>query len=265
MGPDLSRTNENMASSSRTFLGNKKTRGTSEKTFIQKPFINGPGCQSLQRPGTSASTSTGRAGRLHRHSIHKSMRWGRCFIYCNPAALPYSHSPSFPIHMMQPMLIGSATVLVPETTPPGVFLGTQPAGAPTLGTEAPSPEVSQSTTGTCPDPTCKTICGRQQEWERHVLKHLPQHIYCPHPSCNWRGSRRYSLMDHYNKKHQHPQSQVPDLGSSDAFTIYDGKRLVKRLVNREVTLKEAIDEADASVRRMAVELGKWVMWDIQYE
>ncbi|KAH9047689.1 hypothetical protein EDB84DRAFT_441047 [Lactarius hengduanensis] len=135
------------------------------------------------------------------------------------------------VNEVAPTPTRSATVPAPETTLPGFSTGTQPAGAPALGTEAP-PEESQSTTGTCP--SCAYVsCGRLQELERHVLKHLPHYIYCPRPDCNWRGSRRYSLIDHYKKQH----GEVLDRDSADAFTIYDGKRMAKRLVNREVTLE----------------------------
>ncbi|KAH9065305.1 hypothetical protein EDB87DRAFT_1050139 [Lactarius vividus] len=166
------------------------------------------------------------------------------------------------INEVVPTPTRSATVPVPETNSPGFSLGTQPAGAPTPGTEAPLEE-PQSTTGTCPDPACIHVSyARQQELERHVLKHLPHHLYCPHPGCSWRGDRRYSLVDHYKK--QHPQDQL-DLGSSYAFTIYDGKQLAKRIVNREVTLEQAKDRANALVRTKAVDLGKYAMWNIQYE
>ncbi|KAH9179353.1 hypothetical protein EDB89DRAFT_797858 [Lactarius sanguifluus] len=162
------------------------------------------------------------------------------------------------VNEVAPTPIRSATVPVPENAPPGFSTGTQPAGAPALGTEAP-PEESRSRTGTCPDPACTHVnCGRLQELERHVLKHLPHYIYCPHPDCNWRGNRRYFLVDHYKKQH----GEVLD--HPDAFTIYDGKRLAKRLVNREVTLEQATDEAEALVRTKAVELGKGAVWNVHY-
>ncbi|KAI9443327.1 hypothetical protein H4582DRAFT_2072385 [Lactarius indigo] len=166
------------------------------------------------------------------------------------------------INKVAPTPTRDATLLAPETTPSGFSPGTQPASAPALGTEA--PDVPQPATWTCPDSACKHVsCGRLQELERHVLKHLPHYICCPHPDCDWRGNRRYSLIDHYKKRH--PRDQLPDRGSSDKFIIYDGKRLAKRLVNREVTLEQANDEADASVRMRAGELGKRAMWNIQYE
>jgi hypothetical protein len=64
-------------------------------------------------------------------------------------------------------------------------------------------------------------------------------------------------MDHYKIKH--PEDQAPDPDSPEAFTIYDGKSLAKRLINREIMLEQAIEEADALVRKKAVELGKWVL------
>ncbi|KAH9026650.1 hypothetical protein EDB84DRAFT_1563669 [Lactarius hengduanensis] len=152
---------------------------------------------------------------------------------------------------------------------PWIFPVTQPAGAPTSGTENPPktpgtespPKHSQSTMGTCPHPACTYVdFSRRQEWERHVLQHLPHFICCPYPDCNWSGNRRgYPLMDHY------PQDQVPDRVTShdSEFTIYDTKPLARWLLNREVTLEEAIDDANAMVREKAVELGKWDMWNVQ--
>ncbi|KAH9042011.1 hypothetical protein EDB85DRAFT_1886051 [Lactarius pseudohatsudake] len=139
------------------------------------------------------------------------------------------------VNEVAPTPTRSATVPAPETTLPGFSTGAQPAGAPALGTEAP-PEESQSTTD------------------------LPGSLMCTY--CDWTGNRRYSLMDHY-KKH-HSEDEVPDRGSPDAFTIYDGKRLAKRLVNREVTLEQATDEANASMRTKAVKLGKCAVWNMHY-
>ena len=143
--------------------------------------------------------------------------------------------------------------------------GTQPDSAPsTLCTEAPPTAVTKVTSG-CPVPTCKSkrSWGRHQEFDRHVLTHLPHSICCPHKSCPWRGSRRYAVKDHWGSKH--PDEQAPDLDSPEAFTIYDAKPLVQRLINKEVTLEQAKDEADALVREKAVELGKWDLWNMRYE
>ncbi|KAH9002701.1 hypothetical protein EDB86DRAFT_200715 [Lactarius hatsudake] len=91
------------------------------------------------------------------------------------------------VNEVAPMPIRSATTPAPETTLPEFPTGTQPAGAPALGTEAPLEE-SQSTTGSCPHPACTSVnCGRLQELERHVLKHLPHYLYCPHPDCGLEG------------------------------------------------------------------------------
>lgn len=148
------------------------------------------------------------------------------------------------------MLINSAPVVIPEATSQVLSPGTQPAGTPNLYTEA-SPNSSQSTIGPCPDTRCKSnqIWGRQQELERHVLRHLPHHICCPYPYCGWRGNRRYALMEHYKKKH--PECKALDHGAPDAFTIYDAKPLAKRLVNREITMASAINEAETLVRKRA--------------
>jgi hypothetical protein len=148
------------------------------------------------------------------------------------------------------MQINNAPAVVPEAISPGLSLGTQPAGTPILYTEAPA-NLPQSTIGPCPDPTCNSnqTWSRKQELERHVLRHLPLHIYCPDPSCGWRGSRRYALLEHYTKKHPEEKEPAPE-----AFTIYDAKLLAKRLVNGEITMASAINEADTLVRK---KIGKW--------
>jgi len=69
-------------------------------------------------------------------------------------------------------------------------------------------------------------------------------------------------MEHWDKKHPNGEALDPD---SDGFIIFDAKQMAKRLVNKEVTLEQAIDEADAAVRAKAVELAKWDLWDIQYK
>ena len=180
------------------------------------------------------------------------MKWGHRFIYCHPTSIftvpPFSYSY---VQVTLSMPTSGAPLVVPETTSPGVSLGTQPAGNSAPYTES-SPSVSQSTTEVaCPDPTCSSDrWGRQQELERHVLKHLPPHICCPQSNCFWRGSRRYALVDHYKKKH--PEDTVPP---PEVFIIYDAKLLAKRLVNGEITMAEATDEAEASIRKRAGKVG----------
>lgn len=152
------------------------------------------------------------------------------------------------------MLINSYSVVVPEATAHGLSLGAQPGGTPTLYMEA-SPSPSQPMIGPCPDPTCNSAnqnWSRKQELERHVLRHLPHHIYCPH--CSWTGSRRYTFMEHYQRKH--PNEKTPDFGAPEEFTIYDAKVLAKRLVNKEITMATARDEANALMRKKQGRLDK---------
>jgi hypothetical protein len=155
------------------------------------------------------------------------------------------------------MLMNGTPVVLPEATTHGLSPGAQPAGTPTLCMEA-SPNVSQSTIGPCPDPTCNQnqTWGRQQELERHVLRHLPHHIYCPYPSCGWMCSRRYALTDHYKRKH--PEEKELDYGAPEAFIIYDAKLLAKRIVNGEITIASAIKEVDTMVQK---KVQKKVEWD----
>ncbi|KAI9439691.1 hypothetical protein H4582DRAFT_1942279 [Lactarius indigo] len=159
-------------------------------------------------------------------------------------------------------LIGSGnTVLVPEITLPWILPVRRRASSPTPGIGVP-PKISRSTTRTCPNPAC-TSAGyiRRQELTRHVITHLPYSIYCPHPNCNWRGRRYDTFGNHYINGH--PHDQVPDRHSFHEYTIYDARLLAEFLINKKVTLEEAIDDADAEVREMAVKLGKWDMWNLQ--
>ena len=146
------------------------------------------------------------------------------------------------------MLIDNSSAVVPEATTHGLSLGAQPAGTPNLYMED-SPNTSQPMTGPCPEPTCNSNqnWGRKQELERHVLRHLPHHIFCPHPRCSWTGSRRYTFMEHFKKKH--PNDKTPDCGAPEEFTIYDAKLLAKRLVDGEITMASAVNEAETLMRR----------------
>ncbi|KAF8271978.1 hypothetical protein EI94DRAFT_1796627 [Lactarius quietus] len=166
------------------------------------------------------------------------------FIFQTQAAVPAPPQGSY-LNEAPMMLMNNAPVGVPETTLRGFSPGTQLAGASAHYTKA-SPSASESSTGTCPYPACSNgTWGRKQELERHVLTHLPNHIYCPHRRCGWTGSRRYALKEHYEKKHP----DGPVLPSQEAFIIYDAKLLAKRVVNGEITLVEAIDEAQTLVRK----------------
>ncbi|KAH9969158.1 hypothetical protein BC827DRAFT_318907 [Russula dissimulans] len=95
-------------------------------------------------------------------------------------------------------------------------------------------------TDTCPFSKCRRRFTRRQETERHALRHLPRFLFCNRPGCDWTGSRRYALRDHLKKKH----SSV--LLLEQEFMIYDAKRLVKQLLNEEITVEQAECDARSS-------------------
>ncbi|KAI9508859.1 hypothetical protein F5148DRAFT_830899 [Russula earlei] len=110
---------------------------------------------------------------------------------------------------------------------------------------------------TCPFPACLQRCGRPQELERHIRKHLPRCMFCDQPKCNWTGSRRYALMNHFKKKH----ACVPIPGQDfEKFIIYDAKRLVKQLLNEEISVERAMSRARSAFCDRAVQLGKLGSW-----
>ena len=51
-------------------------------------------------------------------------------------------------------------------------------------------------------------------------------------------------MEHYKKKHPEDTPPPPEV-----FTLYDAKLLAERLIDREITMADATDEADASIRK----------------
>ncbi|KAI9513133.1 hypothetical protein F5148DRAFT_1159011 [Russula earlei] len=83
----------------------------------------------------------------------------------------------------------------------------------------------------CPFRKCRKRCGRRQDVERHILLHLPHYIRCTESNCNWTGTRRDALKVHLKKKH----GGAP-LPEQEIFMIYDAKGLVKRLLNKEITV-----------------------------
>ena len=104
----------------------------------------------------------------------------------------------------------------------------------------------------CPFPKCRVGCGRPQELERHICgHHLPYHIYCEQPGCDWTGNRRYALRNHLAGKH----AGVP-MPEVEAYTIYDARGLVKQLLNKEVDVEQALGEAQLLFQKKAVQLGK---------
>ena len=107
-----------------------------------------------------------------------------------------------------------------------------------------------------PFPKCGKGYLRPQELERHICEHhLPNHIHCEQPGCDWTGDRRYALKNHLSDKHA--WAPVPEV---EGYMIYDAKGLVKRLMTREINVGQALDEARSLFQKKAVELGKLRIW-----
>jgi len=106
----------------------------------------------------------------------------------------------------------------------------------------------------CPD--CKEQVGyRQQELKRHMLSaHLPCWIYCPHPSCNWRGTRKEELNKHVDKEQCGPQPE------RDQYQIYDIRLILGWILEDDVPLNVAVGYALDFVGERAMELGKVEAW-----
>jgi len=123
--------------------------------------------------------------------------------------------------------------------------------------ETGSKEIAIATASeTCPFPECEAKCGRFQEQERHICeRHLPPHVYCEQPGCDWTGNRRYVLQSHL--KRNHPGISMSKL---EAFMIYDAKSLAKQLRNKEISVEEAVHEACQSFEEKAEQMGKVGIW-----
>ena len=108
-------------------------------------------------------------------------------------------------------------------------------------------------TKACPLPECRKRCRRQQELERHIREHhLPYFIYCGQQGCTWTGCRRYALQNHL--AHKHKGVQMPT--KPEAFIIYDAKRLVKQLLNKEINVEQTVSNARLLFQERAVQLDK---------
>ena len=118
------------------------------------------------------------------------------------------------------------------------------------------PDETAFTTEPCPFPECKARYGRPQDLRRHIREyHLPYHIYCGRPGCNWTGNRRYALKNHLAYKHA--GVRMPGLG---VYMIYDAKELVKQLLRKDINVEQTVGKARSLFRKKAVELGKLGIW-----
>ena len=105
-------------------------------------------------------------------------------------------------------------------------------------------------------PECREQVGyRQQNLKRHMLSiHLPSWIYCPHPSCAWRGSRKEDLKRHVDKQKCGPKPEP------EQYQIYDTNLILDWILEDDIPLKVAAGYALYFVGERARELGKVDAW-----
>lgn len=105
-------------------------------------------------------------------------------------------------------------------------------------------------------PECREQVGhRQQNLKRHILSmHLPCWIYCPHPSCTWRGTRKEELNKHVDKEQCGPKPE------RDQYQIYDTRLILGWILEDDVPLNVAVGYALDFVGERARELGKVEAW-----
>ncbi|KAH9969731.1 hypothetical protein BC827DRAFT_28913 [Russula dissimulans] len=107
---------------------------------------------------------------------------------CQPNLQAAAPSQRPPPHK-DPPTCPSPTTHAPQPTPL-VFVEDPLSIAASFKCEGTGAKETMSATESCPFPTCSKKCGRLQELERHIRKHLPRCIFCRQPDCSWTGTRR---------------------------------------------------------------------------
>jgi hypothetical protein len=103
-----------------------------------------------------------------------------------------------------------------------------------------------------PCPKCSKKYTRRQDVERHFREtHLPHHNYCDQPGCDWTGNRHNAHLADKHKGVLMPEGE---------YMIYDAKGLAKRVLNKEINIEQAVDEARSLYQTKAAELGKLGIW-----
>ncbi|KAI0290491.1 hypothetical protein BC826DRAFT_970425 [Russula brevipes] len=105
-------------------------------------------------------------------------------------------------------------------------------------------------------PGCKEQVGyRPQELNRHILSmHLPCWIFCPYPSCTWRGTRPQELERHLETEKCGPKPE------REQYQIYDTKLILGWILEDGTPVEVAARYALDFVGERAIELGKEEAW-----
>ncbi|KAF8498673.1 hypothetical protein F5888DRAFT_1633904 [Russula emetica] len=106
-------------------------------------------------------------------------------------------------------------------------------------------------------PVCGDGLKRDQELNRHILDlHLPDWICCPHPACNWHGSRKTELFKHIKVS--------GECGANpkwvEQYKIYDTELILRRLISGSAPLETVETFALGLIEERARELEKVDAW-----
>lgn len=85
--------------------------------------------------------------------------------------------------------------------------------------------------------------------------HLPCWIFCPYPSCNWRGTRTYALKSHLDRNKCGPSPEF-----EDQCQIYDTNLILGWILQDDLPVQVAASYALDFVGERARELGKLETW-----
>ena len=171
----------------------------------------------------------------------------------NVSNLVFTHCP---FYVWQDLSILSGTTSQSSPPSPVMSVGDASLIDTTSVRKGPGSKKAPSAKGPCPFPKCGKGYPRPQELERHICEHhLPNHIHCEQPGCDWTGDRRYALKNHLSDKHT--GAPVPGV---EGYMIYDAKGLVKRLMTRGINVGQVEGEARSLFQKRAVALGKLGIW-----
>ncbi|KAF8264156.1 hypothetical protein EI94DRAFT_318783 [Lactarius quietus] len=105
-------------------------------------------------------------------------------------------------------------------------------------------------------PKCWKKFGRWQDRDRHLLScHLPRSLYCPYPSCSWRGDRTDLFRQHWNA---HGCGPVPE--QAEYYQIYPSKMILEWITHGRVSTDVAAECALLFAEEKARRLGKLEAW-----
>jgi hypothetical protein len=84
--------------------------------------------------------------------------------------------------------------------------------------------------------------------------HLPRCIFCPYPSCTWRGTRTQELKRHLDKNKCGPRPE------QEEYQIYDTNLILGWILEGDTPIRVAASYALDFVGERAKELGKVETW-----